>query len=385
MSEKKLDATLVDMFAVAEADLPTRDWMLSDCYDNGICERGQLSVFGGNGGGGKSVTSLGMAIALASGKQFGPWIPKRAYRVMMLNAEDTADDQRRRVYAALHSKDAYGIMQADIEDRLTILVSPNMNLIAKNEKKKTIDPEPLLDWLNEEIHKREFDFLFLDPLVELSVGCNENDNSEMHRVVAILRQLARARKVHAMVVHHFRKGAGAADSGKVRGAGAITALGRFNINIERLEEKDAGKLDLGGRDPDSVYKLTVAKNNHGPTGSTHYLCATEQEIANGETVVAMEHFKVKSTTVDITTELIERFLMALEKGPSRGTKYNANTSGPGMAATLLTEEAFGLERGAAKKLIEKLTLDGRISLSEYGKEGHLRLGYIVHRDGRPLM
>jgi hypothetical protein len=175
-----------------------------------------------------------MGVSLASGKSFGPWVPKQAYRVLMINAEDDADEQARRMDAALRSADAAGITRADIGDRLMVLVHPYINLITKDPTDKKIEPTALYKTLVTEISDRKIDFVFYDPLVELSQGVNENDNGEMHNVLKIIRYVTREKHIHTCIIHHFRKGAGAGDTGSVRGAGAITALGRFNINIEQV-------------------------------------------------------------------------------------------------------------------------------------------------------
>ena len=383
------DYSFSNIAAIDPATIPPRDFMLRDCFGNGLCQRGQLSVVGGHGGGGKSAMTLGQAIALASGKQFGPWKPKQAYRVLIINAEDDEDEQVRRLDAALRSADASGITREDLGDRLQILKCDDIKLIGKDLDSKEILPTTFYAAINKHIRDNQIEYVIYDPLVEMSKGVNENDNGEMNTVVSLMRFVARTNCIHACTVHHFRKGAGASDSGSVRGAGAITALGRINMNLEKLSEADAKEYGISEEDRHNILKLVVAKNNHGPTGSTHFFRIETYDNANGEEeTVALEHMpNMARKPVDLTPEKMERFLLRLHRGQVSGDLYSSASSGAlGVRAFGLLTQEFGMANKDARQLLQDLERGGIIESVPYqNKDRKQKTGYVVRRwpNGKP--
>jgi AAA domain/Primase C terminal 2 (PriCT-2) len=354
----------------AEADLPPRDYIVAD-----LLERGNVGIIAGQGGASKSTLSLLIAIAVSSGKDIGPFKPTKKYKVGMINAEDDVTEQRRRLAALLKSKDVVN-RPRDLFGSLEIhtLQCDLTRLVAMNPDTRKVEATNTYRWLCAEIRRLELDIVFIDPLIEVTEGVNENDNAQMHGVMALLRSLARALNVHVCIVHHFNKPGEANNPGAVRGGSSILNAARMVLNLEKLNDADCKKYRITDGERHCFIKMVAAKANNTPTGATHYFKLAPIELENGDTVAAIEPVHLERGTA--TTATVIEFLKRVQAGRTDkpGWLFTLNTEGPkaGRADCLMT----GVDIDTVRVLVDR----GYLKMAEFQGAGrHKKQGIEVVR------
>lgn len=107
--------------------------------------------------------------------------------------------------------------------------------------------------------------VFIDPLGKLLDG-NENDNRIATRMMEKLVMIGRNTGCSPIVLHHVSKG-GAGDREDwtaARGAGAITATARFQLNMRPFNAEECQKWSIDEEQRSSYVHLAVSKVNYGP-------------------------------------------------------------------------------------------------------------------------
>lgn len=362
------------------ADLPPRNFVIE-----GMFERGKLSVLAGQGGALKSTLALAIAVAASTGKTIGPFKPTESYPVIVMNAEDDLTEQRRRYAALMLSPDFAHVAVPDLLNvprGIHIVVADVMALVEKDPVKKSIVPTALYTFLATKIVETGAALIFLDPFVELSEGVNENDNPEVHKVMAILRSIAVTYGVHICIVHHFNKPGTADKSGSVRGGSSIVNAARFNVNVEKLNDNDCDAFTIprDGAERHDIIKMIIPKANNSATGGQYFFKIVPVKIANGETVASVEQWFPKRGT--LTDAQVVEFLGKLKAG-----QFTMATTGPkaNRAECLLAD--YGLQIQGARKALAALFDFGYLELVEFQDAGrNKRQGIAVRRmplDGMP--
>lgn len=350
-----------------EANLPKRDWIVED-----VLERGTLSILAGQGGSCKSTLGLYLGMSIAAGQTVGPFKPTGAYRVGCINVEDDVVEQRRRMFALLKTDDFKGIsVRPDLfNGRLHTLNCSIATLVQKDDKGKIIVSQ-LYRWLVRQVQELGLDVLIIDPLVEISEGINENDNSEMHSVMKLLRMIARQLNVHVIVVHHFNKPGTAKDAGSVRGGSSIVNMARMAINVEKASDQDCKDLGIDDADRHNRIKLVIPKANNSATGRVHWFAIEPKRLLNGEDVAAVEHIQMRDEMVTVSTEAVSRFLDIIERGrvdlhdKPTGDRYNDKTMGPKDARAETVLVGLGVPLKQARNVIRDLVTQGNIGTKAY--------------------
>ena len=215
-----------DSSAWDPADIPPRAWIAG-----GYLLRGSITLVIGPGGVSKSTLCVAYAAGLALGLPVNGMQPSEPLKVMMLNAEDDQDEQRRRLTAVLTSMgrtpaDVAGLIARVTPTGIGTLLERNPDLDVPGIVRLTEAMLALID----EIRAFRPD-LILDPLAELHV-VDENDNVSMREVVAAFRKLAVDHSLALVLVHHVRKGpSGAGDMDTARGASSVVSAARVVLTV----------------------------------------------------------------------------------------------------------------------------------------------------------
>lgn len=351
-----------------EAKLPKRDWLAKDIF-----QRGKLSVIAGQGGSCKSTLELYAALAIATNTEAGPFKPTAAYNVGIINVEDDIDEQRLRMFALLKTPDFKNVRpQRDdlfVASNLHTLKCDAATLVVRNEDSGRIVPTETYKWLVGEIKRLKLDIIFIDPLVEITDGINENDNAHMQKVMACLRLIGRDLNCHVCVVHHFNKPGEANNPGAVRGGSSIINAARMNLNVEKFNDKDCEAYGVSEDDRHNRVKLIIPKANNSATGAVHFFAIEEKHLANGEFVAALQSWEPTSDLEPVTPEIINKFLDDLERGrvdkKAPGDRYtDATTSRKEPRADQLLIKA-GLAPKQAHDVIKRLKQQGCIAMQTY--------------------
>jgi hypothetical protein len=223
-------------FPIDEAMIPVRDWVVP-----GLLMRRHVSVLVAPSGSGKSLLTLQLGIACALHKPWSGWLPRRKFRVLVINSEDDVDEMRRRLAAAARimvpSKDE----QDCLRNNVALVDNADGAVVAKfDAKTKTMIATPLLDQIIATIKQNEIDIIFVDPFAETFEG-DENSNSELKWAGVMWRHVARETGAAVCLVHHTKKYATgmAGDVDAARGAGALIGIARIVSTLFPMTTREA--------------------------------------------------------------------------------------------------------------------------------------------------
>jgi hypothetical protein len=237
-------------------------------YGNHIL-KGYLTMLNGPGGVSKSVFTVSMAIGLAIGRdllKIARGDPIKPRRVLMLNNEDCVNELTLRLEAAMQCYDLTEDERALVKENLKPQSGyiEQIRLASENETGalvKTNLVEEIIDYCL----ANSIEAIYFDPLVSLH-GSNENDNTVMDAVIAILREVAGGGGVGIYFAHHSRKGS-SADSvdENARGATALVNAVRASYGLMGMTKKEAEKfVDVDESDRGAYVRLDSGKTNYAP-------------------------------------------------------------------------------------------------------------------------
>lgn len=260
-------------FKVSFSAIPHRQWL----YGVELV-RGDISVMASAGGLGKTTRALGMAIAVATGKDL---LEEKLWgadlRSLYLNVEDGGLEMQRRIWAFGL---AYGISEQDL-DRLYVAGTDHPNVkglsfLRTDGKSSGLDNAGFRQFENL-LAAVQPDLVVLDPLIALCGGANVNDNAAMALAMRELKRLAIAYRCAVLVIHHTRKG-GEASAEAISGASSIVNLARCARMPVTMTDEEADKFVVPRSDRLRYFKVVDAKSNLAPRSAQapwYELCGVE--------------------------------------------------------------------------------------------------------------
>jgi AAA domain len=247
---------IVYPFPIDEASLPIRNWAIP-----GFLLHRHLTVLVAPSGSGKSLLTLQVGIACAQGKAWAGWIPRKRFRVLVINSEDDIDEMRRRLAAAAN---VMQVNQVDIARNIMLLDnSDNSAVVAKFDvRTKTLIRTPLLQQIIDVITANEIDIVFVDPFAETFEG-DENSNSELKWAGIYWREVARKTGAAICLVHHTKKYASgmAGDVDAARGAGALIGIARIVSTLFPMTNSEAEAMGIKSEKRPFYLRYDDAKAN----------------------------------------------------------------------------------------------------------------------------
>jgi hypothetical protein len=189
--------------------MPRVSWLIG-----GLVQTSGIVVLAGDGGIGKSAVVIDWAACIASGRP--TWHGKTVLQGSVL-------------YVAGEGVEGF-------EDRLdaweqvtgTLIPDERMHYVAEG---FSLSDEKAVDLMRRKVLEEDYALVILDTFSQLSAVENENDNSEVARVLSTARAIRQARPgCTVIIVHHVSK------NGAVRGASAI----RNNADAVIVAKADSG-------------------------------------------------------------------------------------------------------------------------------------------------
>lgn len=247
--------------------------------------RGEVSVLGAPGAGGKSMILLTAACHWSVGKDFGPYKLKEPgvpIRSFIYNAEDDLMEQSRRVLAICH---VFNLDYAQVKANLCImddsqgevcLVTSHNHALAANER--------VVQFVIETAQAIGAGLIVMEPLVNLHT-CNENDAGEMRFVITTIKRIARTANVPVIIAHHTNKGAGGkGDETGIRGSGAIVNSARVAVMLSGATDDDVKAYGIRDNERYAYVRIDDAKTNYflKSNGAIAWLKWQGQRIASGD-------------------------------------------------------------------------------------------------------
>ena len=266
----------------APADWPTppaRQWIL-----DGWLPAGRVTLFTGKGGAGKSLLTLGLALALAAGEEKwlgnqgkgSPRVRGGAGAVVWASWEDEPDEVWRR---AQWIQDNQGkrptkehFVLADLAGRGP-LWAPGADGKGSTHTSTLASLTPTGERLRALCEEREARLLVLDPLAA-AYGSNENDRGLVRSFISSWDRWGRKHDCAVLIIAHPPKSAGG-DEG-VSYSGSTDWLGGPR-SLWALE-KDRPPKEGNKQPPGEALKLVNTKNNYAPDGGAVWLDQEDVEI-----------------------------------------------------------------------------------------------------------
>lgn len=240
--------------ALAGAPIKPRQWLVE-----GLIPAGDITLLNGDGGTGKSLLSLQLAVSVATGT---PWLgqPVARGRSLFITAEDTADELHRRLDRVLKHED---IDYETVGDEMhTLSLAGENAILAAPERGNILQATEVFEALKRALERIRPSLLVLDTLADL-FGGEENQRAQARQFIGLLRGLCIELDSTIILLAHPSLSGLASGSGTSGSTGWNNSV-RSRLYLERVIIKDeGGPLEL---DPDAR-QLTSKKANYGPTGT----------------------------------------------------------------------------------------------------------------------
>ena len=235
---------------LAGEPVPSRRWLVEDLIPDQT-----VTMLGGDGGTGKSLLALQLAVAVATDR---PWIGRQIDRpgcAMFLSAEDDAGELHRRL-AAICAAEGLGLATLD---RLMMrsLAGENTLLAVLDRKSGTLAETALYAELDAAMAEAGPALIVLDTLADLHSG-EENSRAHARQFVGMLRRLAIRHGCAVLLLAHPSLTGMATGSG-LSGSTAWNASVRARLYLGRV-------TDSGYEGDPDARRLSAKKANYAPAG-----------------------------------------------------------------------------------------------------------------------
>lgn len=250
-----------DDTAETVAAIPPRAWIVP-----GQLIRENITILAAPGATAKSTWSLQMAIAVATGdgRLIGAEVTETT-DVLIINNEDPLDEMRRRLAAACKR---YNVDFDAIRHHIHLFSGHGnkFKLARRGNGKQQIAKGELLPFLTKYILDNNIGVAVFDPLVSVHES-NENDNTEMQRVMDIFVSIVAETKAAGLGIHHTSKPDKAASDGyagnvnAVRGASAIKDASRITLTAFGMSAKDGERYGVPEQVRHRYVRFDGAKEN----------------------------------------------------------------------------------------------------------------------------
>ncbi|MGR3823879.1 MAG: AAA family ATPase [Salipiger marinus] len=229
--------------------VPERQWLVP-----GMVPQKTVTLFSGDGGTGKSLLALQMAVAAVTG---GRWIGKEVKEgaALLISAEDDDDELHRRLNDILRAE---GRSYDDVAG-LTLRSLAGEDALLALEGQIALTETTLFRELEERAKDDAPELIVIDTLADV-YPANENDRAKVRQFVGILRGLALRRRCAVVLLGHpslTGLNSGSGTSGSTAWHNSV----RSRLYLHRVVN------DQGHEDDTRKRVLTVKKQNYGETGA----------------------------------------------------------------------------------------------------------------------
>lgn len=332
-------------YSAADLDgrpVPARQWLV-----HGLVPMKTVTLFGGDGGTGKSLLALQLAVSAATGRAWlNMAVPKG--RALFLSAEDDDDELHMRLSDICR---AMRLRLADL-DGLTLRSLAGEDALLAVETKISLMQTALFDEIEARAKDEQPSLIVLDTLADM-FPANENDRAAVRQFISILRGLALRQKCAVILLSHPSLSGLNSGSG-TSGSTAWNNSVRSRLYLERIVQ------DGYEADPDKRV-LSTKKANYGRIGGEVSMTWTE-----GVFVRDVEPQGLEALAAGAKAERV--FLSILHTYEAQG-RYVSAQPGPTYAPTQFARhpDAEGCTKRALSSAMESLLSREVIVIGYHGK------------------
>lgn len=332
-------------YSAAELDgrpVPARQWLV-----DGLVPMKTVTLFGGDGGTGKSLLALMLAASAATGRAWlNMAVPKG--RALFLSAEDDDDELHMRLADICRGM---GLRLADLGG-LTMRSLAGEDALLAVETKIALMQTALFDEIEARAKDEQPSLIVLDTLADM-FPANENDRAAVRQFISILRGLALRQKCAVVLLSHPSLTGLTSGSG-TSGSTAWNNSVRSRLYLERIVQ------DGYEADPDKRV-LSTKKANYGRIGGE--ISMTWRE---GVFVRDAEPQGLDALAAGAKAERV--FLSILDAYTAQG-RYVSAQPGPTYAPTQFARhpDAEGCTKRALASAMESLLTREVVVIGYHGK------------------
>lgn len=321
--------------------VPDRQWLV-----HGMVPKNTVTLFGGDGGTGKSLLALQLAAAAVLG---GAWVGRSVHPgpALFMSAEDEDDELHRRLDDILRAE---GRRYRDVAG-LTMRSLAGEDALLAMETQLALIESALFKELEARAEQDAPGLIVIDTLADV-YPANENDRSKVRQFVGILRGLALRRKCAVVLLGHPSL------TGLNSGSGTSGSTAWNNSVRSRLY---LSRVVQDGYEPDSRKRvLSIKKANYGETGTE--IGMTWQD---GVFVPDAQETSLDKMAGAAKGERV--FLKLLRLFTDQGRRVNS-AGGSSYAPKLFAEhpDNEGMTKRALKTAMEGLLASGRVKIEREG-------------------
>jgi RecA-family ATPase len=345
--ERKAKASSLPV--ISAADFAGREPPERHFHVAGLIPGRTVSLLSGDGGTGKSMLALQLAVATAAGTNWcalsvspGP--------VVYLSAEDDEAELHRRLVAIAEHE---GIDLADLQ-RLRIIPLAGRDAVLAAPGKTAVEATRLFKDVEAVIAAHVPALVVIDTLADV-FGGQENDRAQARQFVGMLRGWAIRYSAAVLVLSHPSLSGMASGSG-TSGSTAWNNSVRSRIYLERVKVEDLEP------DPDARVLKTL-KSNYGPTGGEirlRWQAGVFHTTDNAETASAFGAIAARAKAEQVFLSLVQAF-------SAEGRRVSPQPSANYAPLQFSRDHrAEGVSKRALMDAMGRLFADGRIRVAEEG-------------------
>ncbi len=335
--------------------VPPRQWLVRE-----LVPQRTVTLFSGDGGTGKSLLALQLAVAVAAQTA---WIGRTADtgRVIFLSAEDDDDELHRRI------DDILAAEGRDYDDLsgLTLRSLAGEDALLAVETQIALMQSALFEELDKRAAEETPALIVIDTLADV-YPANENDRAKVRQFVGILRGLAIKRKCAVLLLGHPSL------TGLNSGTGTSGSTAWNNSVRSRLY---LSRITDNGFEPDPDARvLSTKKANYGRTGGEINL-----KWQAGVFISEAQPTGLDARAAGAKGERV--FLKLLDALTAQG-RYVSASPGPTYAPTQFASHpaAEGCTKRALKSAMDALFGRGEIVVASHGTGAKAR-SHIARNEG----
>lgn len=318
----------------------------------GIIPANNVTLLMGDGGTGKSLVALQLAVATAMGIR---WLGQDVNpgRVLFLTAEDELDEVHRRLEDI-----SYG-MQVEMADMKALVIlslaGREALLFVAEGRSGVLKPTPLFAQIEQWLRVHKPALVVLDTLADL-FGGEENARSQARQFIAALRGLALTHQTTVLLLGHPSVSGMSSGTGTSGNTGWSNSV-RSRLYFERVLTRDGDKP----MEPDPDLRvLRLMKANYGRVGAEIRMRWTD-----GMFVPCDEPTGESGRLQGVRAERVFMDLLQAYTAEGRGV---GPSPGPNYAPAIFSKDprANGLSKGAFVAVMNRLFAEQRIRVETVG-------------------
>jgi len=323
-------------------NLEHRVWFVKN-----ILLKGYVSALFAPGGVGKSMMQLSMAVSIASGRDILNVGRVQRAKVLIINNEDDESEFQRRLGACLLH---HNIVESEIDRYLEHSSGYGQPFKIAAQLDRDFFPAWGYDALRAYIKETGAEVIFIDPFISTH-NTEENNNTDIDKVVELYKAIAYELKVHINIIHHTKKSGSdseshAGDPEAGRGASSLKDAARTVVTLSAMNTKSAKDYGVPDEYRYQYFRLDLGKNNYAsnhdnviwfrrvsvtlPNGEDNVAIqqieleriANEKEIAKSPAFIARALYSIvgEDTTVVLWSKIKHEFMDVMGLGSSAATE-----------------------------------------------------------------